>query len=178
MNVRTWTLALVLALATATSATGCKKKADPGPSCRQIVSYMMRFRELGTFDERAAIADCRKQNWTAKQRTCMYTAKDLDAFGKCVPAMKIDPSAPKRPAMPEWHPKVDQPIETGPERLQREAAEKAAAEAAGGAAGSAGTTAPGAPSATAPAPSATAPAAPAAPTTAPAAPAPAPSKPM
>lgn len=168
MNVRTWTLALVVALATATSATGCKKKADPGPSCRQIVSYMMRFRELGTFDERAAIEDCRKQNWTAKQRTCMYTAKDLDAFGKCVPAMKIDPSAPKRPAMPEWHPKVDQPIETGPERLEREAAEKAAAEAAGGA----GTTTAPAPGATAPAPAA--PSAPAA--AAPAAPAP--SKPM
>lgn len=168
MNVRTWTLALVVALATATSATGCKKKADPGPSCRQIVSYMMRFRELGTFDERAAIEDCRKQNWTAKQRTCMYTAKDLDAFGKCVPAMKIDPSAPKRPAMPEWHPKVDQPIETGPERLEREAAEKAAAEAAGGA----GTTTAPAPGATAPA--AAAPSAPAA--AAPAAPAP--SKPM
>lgn len=170
MNVRTWTLALVLALATATSATGCKKKADPGPSCRQIVSYMMRFRELGTFDERAAIEDCRKQNWTAKQRTCMYTAKDLDAFGKCVPAMKIDPSAPKRPAMPEWHPKVDQPIETGPERLEREAAEKAAAEAAGGAAGSAGTTTPPAPAPAAPSP----PPAPAAPAPA----APAPGKPM
>lgn len=165
MNVRTWTLALVVALAASSSATGCKKKKETGPSCRQIVSYMMRFRELGTFDERAAIEDCRKQNWTAKQRTCMYNAPDLDAFAKCVPAMKVDPSAPRRPPMPAWHPKLDQPIESGPERLEREAAEKAAQEA--GASGS------GDGSAVAPAP---APAAPAAP--APAAPAPAPAKPM
>jgi hypothetical protein len=151
MNARTWTLMLVLTVA---ALAGCKKKQEPGPSCRQIVSYMMRFRELGTFDERAAIEDCRKQRWTAAQRRCMYSAKDLGEIGKCVPAIKIDKTGARQLPMPEWHPKVDQPIETGPQRQQREAEEqeqeKARRDAAAGGAGAA--PAPGAPAPTPAAP--------------------------
>jgi hypothetical protein len=164
MNLRTWTLMLVMSIA---ALSGCKKKQDRGPTCRQIVSYMMRFRELGTFDERAAIEDCRKQNWTAKQRTCMYNSKDLGAMAACVPEIKVDRSKPRALPMPEWHPKVDQPIETASERAAKE---KAAQEAAGG---SGAAPAPAAPAPAAPAPAPTAPA-----PTAPAAPAPTPTKPM
>jgi hypothetical protein len=158
MNARIAPLALaaaLLGLALVGSLAGCKKSPkDNGPTCRQIVSYMMRFRELGAFDERGAIEDCRKQQWTKQQRQCLYTAKDLDALAACVPAIKVDSTGQRKLPLPEWHPRVDQPIETGPERLQREAAEKAAKEAAG----AAGATAPpGAPAAPAP------PAAPAAP---------------
>lgn len=142
---------LVMSIA---ALSGCKKKQAAGPTCRQIVSYMMRFRELGTFDERAAIEDCRRQNWTAKQRTCMYSAKDLGEMAACVPAIKVDTTKPRPLPMPAWHPKVDQPIETATDRAAKE---KAAQEAAGG-------------SGTAPAPETPAPAAPA--------PAPAPAKPM
>jgi hypothetical protein len=165
MNVRKWTLMPVIPVMlvlTVAALAGCKKKQDPGPSCRQIVSYMMRFRELGTFDERAAIEDCRKQKWTAAQRKCMYSAKDLGEIGTCVPTIKIDKTGPRELPMPEWHPKVDQPIETGPQRQQREAEEKAARDAAA-AAGSGAAPAPAPAAPAAPAPAAPAPAAPAAP---------------
>ena len=148
------TSTLMMLVLTVAAFAGCKKKQDPGPSCRQIVSYMMRFRELGTFDERGAIEDCRKQKWTAAQRKCMYAAKDLGEIGACVPTIKIEKNAERKLPMPEWHPKVDQPIETGPQRLQREAEEKAARDAAAAGSGAA----PAAPAPAAPAPTAPAPA--------------------
>ncbi len=135
MNVRTrlsLTLAAVVAITALPGAlAGCgQKKQDTGPSCRQIVTYMMRIREMGTFDERGAIEECRRQKWTAKQRKCLYTAKSIDAMAACVPKIKVTNPGKGNLPMPEWHPPVEAPLETGPQRLEREAAEKAEREAA------------------------------------------------
>lgn len=131
MNARTrlsLTLAAVVAI---TALAGCgQKKKDNGPTCRQIVSYMMRIREMGTFDERGAIEECRRQKWTVTQRKCLYTAKSIDAMSACVPKIKVANPGKGNLPMPEWHPPVEAPIEPGPQRLEREAAEKAAREAA------------------------------------------------
>lgn len=133
---------------------GCKRaKRDDGPSCRQIVSYMLRMPDIGPFEPNAAIAECRRQKWNATQRTCMYNAKNLEAMSKCVPPIKLERPALERPALPSWHTPLDVPIQ-----------------------GAAPTPAPGAPPA-APAPAPAAPAAapaPAAPAAAPAPAAPAP----
>lgn len=160
---------------------GCGKKKESGPSCRQIVTYMMRIREFGTFDERGAIEECRRQKWSAAQRTCLYKAKSIDEMGQCVPAVKGGASKPSRLPLPDWHPRTDQPIETGPERLERERLERegkgSAAPApapAGGAPAPAPAPAGGAP---APAPAPAGGAAAPAPAPAPAAPAPAPAAP-
>lgn len=133
MNARffRWAITLFIAGVATASMAGCgQKKKDDGPTCRQIVTYMMRIRELGTFDERGAIDECRKQKWSAKQRKCLYNAKSIDAMADCVPKIQIQNPSKGTLPMPEWHPPVEQPIETGPDRLKREAAEKAAAEAA------------------------------------------------
>lgn len=101
------------AAALACLALGCGKskgKADPGPSCRQIVSYMMRMPELGSFDERAAVNECHAQNWNAEQRRCLYTAKDVEAMSKCVPPVKLQRPATKVPKVPDWHTPVHEPI--------------------------------------------------------------------
>ena len=105
MRLRIGFLILVAALA------GCGKRSkSSGPSCRQIVSYMMRMPGIGEFDQRSAIDECRKQNWTAKQRQCLYTAKDFDAMSACVPPIKLDRPDVKLPRIPDWHPPVHEPI--------------------------------------------------------------------
>jgi hypothetical protein len=153
MNLRTWLILVVVVI------IGCSKaKKDDGPPCRQIVAYMMRFPEFGAFDERAAIEQCKQQKWTGAQRKCMYGAKDIEAMGKCVPAIKIDPATKPPLRMPDWHPRVDQPIETATDRA-----------AAAAAAGSNAAPAPPTPATPAPAP---------APTPAPVKPETAPANPM
>jgi hypothetical protein len=137
----------------AAALAGCGKK-ETGPSCRQIVTYMMRIREFGTFDERGAIEECRRQKWSASQRRCLYGAKSLDAMAKCVPAVKGGAARPAKLPLPEWHPRTDLPIETGPERLERERLEREKLEREGK--GSAAPTESSAPTTpTPPAPAAT-----------------------
>lgn len=99
----------MLLLVVALGACG-KRAKDDGPTCRQIVSYMMRFKEFGAFDERSAIAECRKQRWTAAQRKCLYTAKGLDDMMTCIPPMKVDRDKKRRLPLPEWHPNLDEPL--------------------------------------------------------------------
>ncbi|HRC59113.1 MAG TPA: hypothetical protein PKU97_24490, partial [Kofleriaceae bacterium] len=95
---------------------GCKssRKAE-GPSCRQLVSYMMRIQDLRIVDEAAAIAECRRQKWTAKQRTCMYNAKDVETMAACVPPIKLNKQEKEEEGkLPSWHPPMDGVIEGGP----------------------------------------------------------------
>lgn len=99
------------AAALACLALACSKsKADPGPTCRQIVSYMMRMPELGTFDERAAVDECHAQKWNAEQRRCLYTAKDVESMSKCVPPVRLQRPPTKIPKLPAWHTPVHEPI--------------------------------------------------------------------
>jgi hypothetical protein len=188
MNVCTrFSLFAFAFLVAGVALAGCGGKKDSGPTCRQIVTYMMRIREFGTFDERGAIEECRRQKWSAKQRRCLYSAKSLDDMAKCVPAVKTGTAGPRKLPLPEWHPRTDLPIETGPERLERERLERERLEREGKSgevkppptgAGmpdpAAPTTPPAAPAPTAPAPTPPAAPAPTAPApTPPAAPAPA-----
>lgn len=149
--------ALVVAALTCLVACG-KGKKDSGPTCRQIVSYMMRMPELGAFDERAAVNECYAQNWNAKQRQCLYTAKDVEAMAKCVPPVRLQRPTTKIPKLPSWHTPVHTPIRgnsEGPDPNPRPPVpESAIREVAPGAV-------PPAPAPVAPAPAAAPPSAPA-----------------
>lgn len=104
-------IGLALGVAALACLAACSKgKKDPGPSCRQIVSYMMRMPELGAFDERAAVNECHAQNWNAEQRRCLYTAKDVEAMSKCVPPVRLQRPPTKIPKLPAWHTPVHEPI--------------------------------------------------------------------
>jgi hypothetical protein len=141
MKLCTWTLLMAAIL------SGCgkgSKQAEDGPTCRQIVSYMMRFPEFGAFDERTAIEQCRQQKWNPAQRRCLYSAKDLEAMSKCVPAMKVQDTDKPRLPLPAWHPSVDQPLD-GPGQVGPGSAAVPGATAPPGPAPGAATTAPPAP---------------------------------
>lgn len=85
-------------------ATGCaKKKADPGPSCAQVVDHMMVVMKQGMAghdsvelaNRQQMIDQCEQRKLSAKERRCMAEAKDLSALASCRPA-KPRP-APTRP---------------------------------------------------------------------------------
>jgi hypothetical protein len=104
-------LSLAATAAIALTAMGChRRKSDAGPNCRQIVSYMVRFPEFGAFDMTSAIKQCEQAHWSAAQRQCLYTARDVEAMTKCVPKMKVEPSKGPSLELPSWHPQVDKPL--------------------------------------------------------------------
>lgn len=72
--------------------SGCSKK-DDGPSCDKVVDNMLAVTktamtghgdmELG--NKKQMVDQCVSRNMPAEQRTCLATAKDLNAMAACTP---------------------------------------------------------------------------------------------
>lgn len=68
-----------------------KKKQDPGPSCEQVVDKMLLLTQqmipghdpgsLG--DYKQMVEQCKQRNMSAKVRSCIVAAKNLDDLSKC-----------------------------------------------------------------------------------------------